>query len=148
MPKIAQKGIDDSTLSFLSIEFTNPAVDHLTLAAAAVQHSSSIFTPTVDPFNVTMHLVTDGLTAVDGITQIAMPKIHAHHPDTNITVDPQPVPILNFDQVTDFAIQLLNQPNVTVRMEGKTKLHEGALPVININYNASLTFAGPFGSRL
>ena len=142
MPKIAQTEINDSTLSFSSITFTNPAVDHLTLYGAAIQHSSSIFTPTVDPFNVTMHLVTDGFTAVDAITQIAMPRIHAHHPDTNITVDPQPVPILSSDQVTAFAIQLLNQPNVTVRMEGKTKLHEGALPAININYNASLTFAG------
>jgi hypothetical protein len=142
MPKIAQKEIDESTLSFSSIAFTNPAVDHLTLAAGAVQHSSSIFTPTVDPFNVTMHLVTNGTTSPDSITQIAMPRIHAHHPDTIITVDPQQVPIIDFDQVTDFAIALLNQPNVTVRMAGYTNLHEGALPVIPIKYNSSLTFLG------
>lgn len=142
MPRIAQKEINESTLSFSSISFTNPAVDHLTLAAGAVQHSSSIFTPTVDGFNVTMHLVTNGTMSPDSITQITMPQIHAHHPNTVITVDPQQVPILDFDQVTDFAIALLNQPNVTVRMAGNTKLHEGALPVIPIKYNSSLTFLG------
>lgn len=142
MPRIAQKAIDESTLSFQSISFTNPTVDHLTLAASAQQHSSSIFTPTIDPFNVTMHLVTNGTTASDSITQISMPQVHAHHPVTNIAVAPQEVPILSFDQVTDFAIALLNQPNVTVRMSGTSKLHEGALPVINIKYNSSLTFNG------
>lgn len=142
MPRIAQQDINESTLTFESISFTQPTVNGLTLAGAAQQYSSSIFTPTIDAFNVTMHLVTNGTTASDPITQIAMPQIHAHHPITSISVAAQPVPILSYDQVTDFALALLNEPNVTVRMEGNTKLHEGALPVINIKYNSSMTFDG------
>jgi hypothetical protein len=142
MPRIAQDEINKSTLSFPSISFTQPTVDSITLAASAVQHSSSIFTPTIDPFNVTKHLVTDGITVSDSITGIAIPRIHAYHPNTDITVAPQEVPIISFDQVSDFAIGLLSQPNVTVRMAGNTKLHEGALPVINIKYNSSMTFNG------
>lgn len=147
MPKIAQDAIDASTLSFSSMKFVNPTEDYLTLSVDAVQHSSSIFTPTIDGFNVTMHLVTDGTTAEDAITQIDMPQIHVQKPNTVITVDSQQVKIINFDQVTNFAIQLLNQPNVTVRMEGKTKLHEGALPVIGVNYNSAITFDGPLNTH-
>lgn len=142
MPRIAQQQINDSSLTFQSIAFTQPTVNGLTLAGSAQQYSSSIFTPAIDAFNVTMHLVTNGSVASDPITQIAMPQIHAHHPITSISVAAQPVPILSYDQVTNFALALLNEPNVTVRMEGDTKLHEGALPVINIKYNSSMTFAG------
>lgn len=148
MPKIAQDAVNAASLSFASMKFTNPTEEFLTLSVDAVQHSSSIFTPTIDAFNVTMHLVTDGISAVEPITQIPMPEIHVQKPDTKIGVDGQQVRILDFDQVAAFAIQLLNQPNVTVRMIGSSKLHEGALPVINIKYNSSITFDGSLDTFL
>ncbi|KIN06829.1 hypothetical protein OIDMADRAFT_46754 [Oidiodendron maius Zn] len=142
MPRIAQDGINASTLTLSSLQFLNPTPDSFTLSANATQYSSSIFTPTIDAFIASMHLVTNGSASPNAITQIAMPQIHVRHPNTNIAIDNQKVPVLNFDQVTDFAIQILNQENLTVRIEGMSKLHEGALPVFKISYNSSLTFEG------
>ncbi|OBT88356.1 hypothetical protein VE02_02281 [Pseudogymnoascus sp. 03VT05] len=140
MPKIAQKGIDDATLSYTSLKFMKPSLDSLTLSVDALQHSDSQFTPTLDAFNVSMHLVTDGITSEKVITQIGMPQIHAHHPDTNIVITDQKAMIVDMDQVTAFAKQVLTQESIEVRMEGKTKLHLGALPVNSVNYNSSITF--------
>lgn len=142
MPKIAQKGIDDATLSYTSLKFMKPSLDSLTLSVDALQHSDSQFTPTLDAFNVSMHLVTDGITSEKVITQIGMPQIHAHHPDTNIVITDQKATIVDMDQVTAFAKQVLVQESIEVRMEGKTKLHLGALPVNSVNYNSSITFKG------
>lgn len=144
MPKVAQKGVDESTMDFVGLSFLAPSPESLTLTVQAVQHQSSIFTPTIDLFNVSMYLVTDGTTGSQPITQIGLPQIHSHYPDTDIDIENQLVPILDFDQVTAFTIAVLNQENVTVRMVGNTKLHEGKLPVCNINYNSSVTFQGTF----
>lgn len=142
MPKIAQKGIDDATLSYTSLKFMKPSLESLTLSVDALQHSDSQFTPTLDAFNVSMHLVTDGITSEKVITQIGMPQIHAHHPDTQIVIDSQTASIVDMDQVTAFAKQVLTQESIEVRMEGKTKLHLGALPVNSVNYNSSISFKG------
>lgn len=142
MPKIAQKGIDDATLSYTSLKFMKPSLESLTLSVNALQHSDSKFTPTLDAFNVSMHLVTDGITSEKVITQIGMPEIHAHHPDTNIIIEGQKASIVDMGQVTAFAKQVLTQESIEVRMQGKTKLHLGALPVNSVNYNSSISFKG------
>lgn len=142
MPKIAQKGIDDATLSYTSLKFMKPSLESLTLSVDALQHSDSQFTPTLDAFNVSMHLVTDGITSEKVITHIGMPQIHAHHPDTNIVIKDQKAMIIDMDQVTAFTKQVLVQESIEVRMEGNTKLHLGALPVNTVNYNSSITFKG------
>ena len=142
LPNIAQRDLNESTLSFSSLKLVNPTGEYITIASAAVIHSSSIFTPTVEPFNATMHLVNNGYIAPEAITEISMPSVHSHRPDTNITISLQQVPIMNLDQVTALAVQLLNEPTVTIQVEGNTKLHEGALPVSDIIYNSSITFQG------
>jgi hypothetical protein len=95
-----------------------------------------------------MHLVTDGITSETVITQITMPQIHAHHPNTNITIENQEATIVDMDQVAAFSTQVLTQENITVRMEGRTKLHLGALPVNSVNYNSSITFKGTLRTML
>lgn len=52
------------------------------------------------------------------------------------------------DQVAAFAKQVLTQESIEVRMEGKTKLHLGALPVNSVNYNSSITFKGTLRNTL
>jgi hypothetical protein len=148
MPKIAQKGIDDATLTYNSLKFMKPSPDSLTLSVDASQHSDSQFTPTLDAFNVSMHLVTDGITSEKVITQIGMPQIHAHHPDTHIVIDSQKATIVDMGEVTAFCKQVLTQESIEVRMEGKTKLHLGKLPVNSVNYNSSITFKGILRSAI
>ncbi|KFY76846.1 hypothetical protein V499_03624 [Pseudogymnoascus sp. VKM F-103] len=140
MPKIAQKGIDDATLSYNSLKFMKPTLDTLTVSVDAVQHSDSPFTPTLDAFNVSMHLVKDGVRHDKVITQLRMPQVHAQHPDTSIIINDQETKIVDIDQVTEFCKQVLTQESITVIMEGKTKLHLGALPVNSVTYNSSITF--------
>ncbi|KFY16443.1 hypothetical protein V492_01329 [Pseudogymnoascus sp. VKM F-4246] len=140
MPRIAQKAIDESTLSYNSLKFMKPSLESLSLSVNAEQHSDSPFTPTLDPFNVSLHLVTDGITSEKVITLLEMPQLHVQHPDTSIVINDQVANIVDMDQVTAFAKQVLVQESIEVRMEGSTKLHLGKLPVNSVNYNSSITF--------
>jgi hypothetical protein len=37
---------------------------------------------------------------------------------------------------------VLANETVTTALSGNTNLHEGALPVVNVNYNSQITFKG------
>lgn len=142
MPHIAQHGVDESHLEMTDIEFLDPTPDTVTLTQKAILHSPSIYTPTLDPFNATLWLVTNGTFATEPMNQILMPKIHALHPKSNASVIGQTVQILNLDQITEYATQVLTQKNISTALTGRTTLHEGHLPSININYNTTTTYAG------
>jgi hypothetical protein len=71
-----------------------------------------------------------------------MPSIHAIHPQGNVTIENQVIPIANLDQLTDFATAVLVSENVTTALSGSTNLHEGAFPVVKVNYNSQTTFIG------
>jgi hypothetical protein len=142
MPRIAQSGVNKSKLELTDMEFLNPTPNTVTLTQKAILHSPSIYTPTLDPFNASLWLVTNGTFASAPMNQLLMPTIHATHPTSNASVIGQTVAIENQDQITEFAKQLLTQVNVTTALTGKTKLHEGHLPVLNINFNTTVTYAG------
>lgn len=144
MPHIAQHGVDETTLELTDIEFLDPTPNTVTLTQKAILHSPSIYTPTLDSFNASLWLVTNGTFASAPMNAIVMPKIHALHPTSNASVIGQTVAIENLDQITEYAIQVLTQKNVSTALTGKTNLHEGHLPVISINYNTTTTYAGMF----
>ena len=146
MPRIAQHGVDESSIEVTNLEFLDPTPESVVMTQAAILHSPSIYTPTLDPFNASLYLVTNGTFASEPMTVLGMPKIHALHPQSNASVVGQKVPILNLDQLTDYATQVLVQENVTTALVGKTKLHEGHLPVITVNYNSSSTYKGASSS--
>jgi Protein of unknown function (DUF3712) len=144
MPKIAQNGVNESSLQFNYLEFLNPTEDSITLTQSATLYSPSIFTPTLDPFNASLYLVTNGTLAAEPMIYIPMPSIHAIHPQGNITINNQVIPIANLDQITDFATAVLANEYVTTALSGSTNLHEGALPVVNVNYNSQTTYKGNY----
>jgi hypothetical protein len=144
MPHIAQHGVDETTLQMTDIEFLNPTPDTVMLTQKAILHSPSIFTPTLDPFNATLWLVTNGTFASKPMNQILMPQIHALHPTSNASVVNQTVAISNLDQITEYAKQVLSQKNVSTALTGSTQLHEGHFPVLTVNYNTTATYAGMF----
>lgn len=141
MPKIAQKGVSESSIEFLALKFMNPTPNSILLTQDAVLHSPSIYTPTLDPFNASLYLVTNGKFASEPITYIPMPRIHVVHPQIGANLT-QTVPIYNVDSITNYAISVLGLKNVTTALTGRTKLHEGKLPVIDINYNSTSTYPG------
>jgi hypothetical protein len=142
MPRIAQSGVNESSLQFNYMEFLNPTADSITLSESATLSSPSIFTPTLDPFNASIYLVTNGTLAAEPIMYISMPSIHATHPQGNVTINNQVIPIADSDRLIDFATAVLANENVTIAISGSANLHEGALPVVNVSYNSQTTFKG------
>jgi len=94
----------------------------------------------LDPFTAGLWLVTNGTFGPQPFAYINFPSIHALHPRSNVSIVDQPLPILDIDQLTDYATQVLSQEYVTTALTGTTKLHEGKLPVISVDYNSSTTY--------
>jgi cytoskeletal protein RodZ len=141
-PRIAQHGVNESTIEFTDIEFLEPTSDSIVLTQSAMLHSPSMYTPTLDPFNASLYLVTDGVFGSDPMIVIPMPRIHALHPSSSVSITNENTTIASLDQVTQYAIAVLTNKNVTTALTGRTKLHEGKLPVTTINYNSSSTYLG------
>jgi hypothetical protein len=144
MPKIAQHDVDESYMEITALKFLNPTSDSIVLTQEVILHSPSIYTPTLDSFTAASWLVTNGTFGPTPMLMIPMPQIHALHPVSNHSVENLNITIANLQQVTDYATALITQENVTTALTGKTKLHEGKLPVVNINYNSSSTYKGIF----
>lgn len=144
LPRIAQHDVDDSRLEFTELQFLDPTPDSVTLTQKAVLHNPSKFTPTLDSFNASLFLVTNGAVAANRMMSLTLPEIHATKPTSTPTIDSQKLMIEDQGQLTDFATQVLKNEEVTTRLEGKTKLHLGALPVTNVDYKETTTFKGKF----
>ncbi|KAA8576003.1 hypothetical protein MFRU_033g00340 [Monilinia fructicola] len=147
MPKIAQDGVNDSSLEITQLNFTNPTPDTIVLSQVGTLHSPSMYTPTLDPFNASSYLVTNGQYASTPMVIIPLPKIHALHPQSSISVENQEVSIVSIDALSDYTTAVLSNEYVTTALVGKTKLHEGALPVINVHYNQTSTYKGLNGLK-
>ncbi|KAF4636869.1 hypothetical protein G7Y89_g1200 [Cudoniella acicularis] len=141
MPKIAQKGVDESSLEVTELKFLNPSDTSITLTQNAILHSPSIYTPTLDPFVAGSYLVTNGTFGPAPMVYINMPSIHALHPSSTASVV-ETLPINNIDQLTEYATQVIANEYVTTALTGKTTLHEGKLPTTTVNYNSSFTYKG------
>lgn len=142
LPKIAQKGVDDSSLEFTELMFLDPTNDSISLTQRGILYSPSIFTPTLDAFNASLFLVENGAINPSPILTIPMPSIHALHPQGNVSIENTRVQVNSQDGLASFATQVLRQENLTSALSGKTSLHLGALPVVPINYNSQSTYKG------
>jgi hypothetical protein len=142
MPRIAQHDVNRSHLELTELQFLNPSEKTLTLSQKAILHSPSMYTPTLDPFNASLYLVTNGQYASTPMSMLTMPRIHALHPQSNATVEAQQVDILDQAEVAAYATAIMTQEEVTTALVGRTKLHEGKLPVTWVNYNTTLTYKG------
>lgn len=114
----------------------------MVLTQHAILHNPSLFTPTLDGFTVSVHVVTNGTMAKDKLMTLEMPKIHATKPQAIANFDNQAVTIASLAELTNFSTQVLQQEEVTLGLTGKTKLHLGSLPVTNVDYNEETTFKG------
>jgi len=147
MPKIAQTGVNDSSIEFTDLEFLDPTSTSIILTQKAILHSPSMYTPSLDAFNASLFLVTNGTFGAVPMLSIPMPKIHALHPQSNVTILNQELSISNLDQLTDYATAVLSNEEVTTALTGRPKLHLGGLPAINVNYNSSTTYKGLNGLK-
>jgi cytoskeletal protein RodZ len=142
MPKIAQHGVDESSIEFTEVDFLNPTSESIVLTQKAILHSPSMYTPTLDAFNASLWLLTNGVFGPTPMMYIPMPQIHALHPQSSSGIVGLNVSIANLEQVTEYATTVLTKEYVETALTGRTKLHEGALPTTWINYNSSTTYKG------
>ncbi|KAH8774996.1 hypothetical protein F5882DRAFT_299593 [Hyaloscypha sp. PMI_1271] len=147
MPKIAQHGVDESWMEVTELKFLEPTSNSVVLTQEVILHSPSIFTPTLDSFTAASWLVTNGTFGPTPMMMIPMPKIHALHPVSNAGVQNVNLSIASLEQVTEYSTAIISQESVTTALTGKTKLHEGKLPVVNIDYNSSSTYKGLNGLK-
>jgi hypothetical protein len=147
MPKIAQHGVGESYMEVTELKFLEPTSDSIVLTQKVILHSPSIYTPTLDPFTADSWLVTNGTFGPVPMLKIPMPSIHALHPVSNASVENLNLTISNLQQVTDYAAAIITQENVTTALTGRTNLHEGKLPTVNINFNSSSTYKGLNGLK-
>lgn len=138
MPKIAQHGVNESSLNLTDIEFLSPTPNSILLKQTADLHSPSIYTPKLDAFNASLYLVTNGTLASAPMISVPVPALHVRHPDTNITIETNAT-FISADQIAAFSTEVISQEYVSTALVGKTKLHEGHLPVTTVNYHTIST---------
>lgn len=147
-PRIAQHDVDDSSLEFTELQFLDPTPESLAISQQSILRNPSKFTPTLDHFNASILLVTNGTIAKTGYMTLLLPEIHAKKPQSDVVIESQKATIDDAEQLAEFATQVLKNDNVTMRLEGRTKLHLGKLPATNVNYKESVTFKGTFGASI
>jgi len=147
MPKIAQHGVNESYLELTDLEFLEPAEDSLTMTQKVILQSPSMYTPTLDPFSAGLYLITNGTFDSVQMVNLELPRIHAHHPKSNVSIESQRVSIVSLDEVTKYATAVLTLENVESALVGKTDLHEGKLPTTTVHYNTTLTYKGLNGLK-
>jgi len=143
MPRIAQAGVNRSSLNITELDFLDPAPNNMRVTQRATLHSTSRYTPTLDPFNASTTLVAPNGTVYETpFIYLPFPKIHALHGNTNVSVDNQVIPLTDIDGIAAFATAALVQEYVSVVLKGRPKLHLGGLPVIHVNYNEQVKYKG------
>jgi len=139
MPNIAQKGIDDSKLELKTEIVTNPRPDVVHINMVTTAENKNVFHPTLDEFQAALFLENTG-PDIKPFGYITIPRLHAGPLET-ITID-QEMKIADQEQFGLYNIAVLNSETYRVAIRGKTKLHLGAFPVVNVNFNKVITSKG------
>lgn len=122
--------------------YTDPTPESLVVTLKAVLHNPTMYTPSLDSFNATLHLVNNGSYSDVGVVTLPMPNIHVLKPTSIATVDQKTAQILNSTELAKFATDVMTLENVTTRLVGQTNLHLGKLPASTVKYNSSTTYKG------
>ncbi|KAL3484542.1 hypothetical protein BJX62DRAFT_248338 [Aspergillus germanicus] len=135
-PRIAQNGINSSTLNFTSMEITSPTPWGFHLHQVQVLGSDSIFHPKLYEFNATVRFPGD----TDPMLNITVPNLKANDGAT-IDVD-QEVTLQDSEVFVDFAKAMMLQEEVSLNIYGKPRLKQAGLHTITVTYNKTTSMKG------
>jgi hypothetical protein len=139
--------MNGAELFMISQEVLDPTPDsvHLNMTTKAVSHT--IFTPTLDAFDADLFLEST-LPDYKAFGTITIPGMHVTK-ELNTTVD-QVMQIKDKDQFNVYNTLVSQAESFKVAMKGKTKLHLGALPVVEVVFSKVITMKGasPLSSLL
>ncbi|CAG8975707.1 hypothetical protein HYALB_00009114 [Hymenoscyphus albidus] len=147
MPRIAQHDVDASWLEVTELQFLDPTPNSVVLTQRVILHNPSKFTPTLDGFPAANYLVTDGVQGPEPMVYIQFPEIHARKPTSTHSVENQKVDIVNQEQLAAYASSILANENVHSRLIGRTSLHLGALPTVQVNFQDTPSYKGLNGLK-
>ncbi|KAL8875591.1 MAG: hypothetical protein Q9198_006072, partial [Flavoplaca austrocitrina] len=133
-PRIAQNGINDSTLEIESLTLSNPNPNSFHLQQTAKLTNHNRYHPRLDAFNASLSV---GGAENKPYAYIELPAVHAT--ETTYTNIDQEVQITDMDAFIDYNTQLLTQESVDLVVKGRTKLHEGRLPATTVDYEKTIT---------
>ncbi|KAJ0422723.1 hypothetical protein BJY00DRAFT_310737 [Aspergillus carlsbadensis] len=135
-PRIAQDGINSSTLNVTSMEITSPTPDGFHLHQVQILGSDSIFHPKLYEFNAAVRFPGE----TDPMMNITVPTLKAND-GTTIDVN-QDVTLLDSDVFAEFTTAVMLQEEVSLNIYGKPRLKQAGLHTITVTYNKTITMKG------
>jgi len=139
LPKIAQSNMNGAELSMTYQQVLDPTSTsvHLNMVNKAISHT--IFTPTLDAFDADLFLEST-LPNYKAFGTITIPGMHVMK-EINTTID-QVMQIKDMEQFSAYNTIVSQSENFKVAMKGKTKLHLGALPVVEVIFSKVISMKG------
>lgn len=134
-PRIAQDGINGSSLDIQSLILSDPTPTSFHLEQTAVLGNNNTYHPNLDGFNASLSL--DG---AEPYAYIQLPAVHATK--TATTYVNQTVQITNIDAFNDYNLHVLGSEDFKQNVKGKTQLHEMKYPTITVDYHKTVTMKG------
>lgn len=129
----------------VSQQVLDPTPDsvHLNMVTNTISHT--IFTPTLDSFEADLFL-ENTLPDYKAFGTITIPGMHVAK-ELNTTVD-QVMVIKDKTQFNAYNTLVSQSETFKVAMKGKTKLHLGALPVVEVVFSKVISMNGGFCSTV
>lgn len=135
IPKIAQREINASTIEVLSQEVSNPQPDSIHLKLDTVIRSNSSYHPKIDGFRGAL-----SIAGQEPFLYIDIPEVKSEA-ETPVTVD-QELQLANKDAFSNYTKLVLGSEEFSIHLDGKTHIHLGGLPTMDVNYNKVVTMKG------
>lgn len=135
LPKQAQHEINESKLEVTNMEVTNPTSDSVHLKIDNTITSDSKYHPRIEAFRAGLSL--DGQ---DPFIYVNVPEAKSEH-ETYVTID-QDAKFESLEAFSAYTKAVLASEELTIDLDGNTKIHISGLPVTKVNYNKKITMKG------
>lgn len=136
-PRIAQHGINKSTLEIQSQILSNPTPDSFHLEQTSIIDNHNTYHPQLDAFNASLSI--DG-PIVKPFAFLEIPALHATETATSYVN--QTVKIVDLDEWTRYTTLIVNSDEIKVAIRGRTGLHEMRNPVTTVDYRKVVALKG------
>lgn len=141
-PNIAQDDVNEAELEIESQRLTEATPDSVRLKIDTISNSESLFHPTLDAFNATLSVPVpegeDGESIPFGTIEIPQ---NVAGEDVHIAID-QVMRIENMEEWMRFNKMVLHEEEFEIQVSGDVKLHLGALPEVDCDYDKIVRMKG------
>ena len=128
-PRIAQDGINKSTLEIQSQIISNPTPNSFHLEQTAIIGNHFRYHPRLDAFNASLSV---DAPVVRPFAYIELPAIHATNSATSYVNET--VQIANMEEFVNYNTLVMLSEEVRLAVRGRTGLHEMKYPKTMVNY--------------